>query len=136
MNIKRVQPEEYGINLVPIIDVVVFLLTFFLVATKFAEVERDVRVKPPSSRNARPITTMPEELVINVTRGGSFFVGGQQRRLDDIGQLLQEAVRANPHQSVVIRGDRFAVLQFAVNVLVLCEKYGVEHAYLTTSMDT
>ena len=124
------------VNMTPVIDMVFLLLIFFLVATKFADVERDVRVRPPASRNARAIMDIPSEIIINIARNGNMLIAGQVRSLDDIEQLLAKATRQNPRQAVVIRGDKETVLQFAVNILDLSEKYGVEHTYLTTSQAT
>jgi biopolymer transport protein ExbD len=84
------------------------------------------------SHDVRPITEVPMEIVVNVTRTGEFLVAGQPRTLEEIDRLLGTALVENPHQSVVIRGDRDTILQFAVNILDLCEKHGVEHTYLTT----
>ncbi len=137
MRIKRLPQDFFGINVVPMIDTMMFLLIFFMMATKFADIERDVRVRPPTSRDARPITEVPMEIVVNVTRGGLFSIGGTPRTIEDIDRLLGSAVKVDPHQSVVIRGDRETILQFAVNILDLCEKHGVEHTYLTTrKLDT
>jgi biopolymer transport protein ExbD len=130
--LQRKPEEPVEISMTPIIDMVFLLLIFFLVATKFADVERDVRVHPPSSRHARPITEVPQEIVINVDRDGRFLVAGTHRELPDIERLLQTATSTNPHQAVVIRGDRAAVLQAAVEILDLCEKYHIERTYLTT----
>ena len=132
MRIRPPPQEFFGINVIPMIDTMMFLLVFFMMATKFSDIERDVRVKPPSSHDARPITAIPQELVINVTRGGQFLVGSTRRSIEEIDSLLDRAVRQNPRQAVVIRGDKDTVLQYAVNVLNLCEKHGVEHTYLTT----
>jgi biopolymer transport protein ExbD len=134
MRIKRPSQEAIGINMTPIIDMVFNLLIFFLVATKFADIERDVRIRPPSSRHVRPVTAIPQELVINVTKDGKLLVGGQERSVDDIDRLVGIAKSQNPHQAVVVRGDKRSVLQFAVDVLDICEKHAVERAYLTTSM--
>ncbi len=132
MKIKRPPQEFFGVNVIPMIDTMMFLLIFFMMATKFADIERDVRVHPPASRDARPITEIPMEIVVNITRTGDFMVAGKQVAVEDVDRLLAKAVKANAHQSVVIRGDRDTVLQFAVNILDLCEKHGVEHTYLTT----
>jgi len=135
MKIRQPPHDFYGINVIPMIDTMMFLLVFFLMATKFADIERDVRVKPPGSRNARPVMAMPRELVVNVGRDGKLLVGGQERRIEDIDRLIRTARTDNPDQAVVIRGDRQTVLQFAVNVLDMCEKHGVAHTYLTTTQD-
>ena len=125
--------QQAEVNMTPIIDMVFLLLIFFLVATKFADIERDVRIKPPSSINARPITEIPSEIIINVARNGQLLIAGQVRSLDDVDKLLARAAKENTRQSVVIRGDRETILQRAVDVLDLSEKHGVKHTYLTTS---
>ncbi len=132
MRIKRTVEEGVEINITPIIDMVFLLLIFFLVATKFADLERDVRVDPPSSRNTRPVTAVAQEIVVNVTTEGRLLIAGAELGLDELEQLLAAAVARNPRQAVVIRGDKQAMLQLAVNVLDLCERHGVERTYLTT----
>ena len=132
MLIRKREEEPVEINMTPIIDMVFLLLIFFLVATKFADVERDVRIHPPSNSSARPITEVPDEIVVNVTRDARFQISGKSYNLTDIDSLLGRAVAANPRQAVVIRGDREVMLRAAVVVLELCEKHGIERTYLTT----
>ena len=132
MAIKVPEEERVELNLTPVIDMVFLLLIFFLVATKFADIERDVRVSPPSSRHARPVTAIPEELVINIADDGRLLIAGRERSIDQIDTLLKAATMANPNQAVVIRGDQNTVLHHAVTVLDLCEKHHVERTYLTT----
>lgn len=132
MRIKHKVGEDVDINITPIIDMVFLLLIFFLVATKFSDLERDVRVDPPSSRSARPITAVPQEMVINVAADGALMIAGTRYGMEDLDRLLAAAVARNPQQAVVIRGDKQAVLQYAVNVLDLCERHGITRTYLTT----
>ncbi len=132
MRIKHKVDEDVDINLTPIIDMVFLLLIFFLVATKFSDLERDVRVDPPSSRSARPVTAVPQEMVINVAADGALMIAGTPYGMEDLDRLLAAAVARNPQQAVVIRGDKQAVLQYAVNVLDLCERHGIARTYLTT----
>jgi biopolymer transport protein ExbD len=133
MRIKIPEHDFFGINVIPMIDTMMFLLVFFLMATKFADIERDVRVKPPDSRNARPMMAMPREMVVNVGQDGQFVIGGHVRQTEEVDRLIGLATSGNPDQAVVIRGDKRAVLQFAVNILDLCEKHNVKHTYLTTN---
>jgi biopolymer transport protein ExbD len=64
---------------------------------------------------------------------GKITMGGSERTLEDVDRLLALAIRDNPRQSVVIRGDRNAIMQDAVDVLSLCEKHGIDRTYLTTT---
>ncbi len=135
MRTKTLAHDFYGINVIPMIDTMMFLLVFFLMATKFADIERDVQVKPPDSHNARPVMAIPRELIINVGQDGRLSIAGQPRQPADVERLIAQAREGNPDQAVIIRGDRRAVLQHAVDVLDLCEKHGVRHTFLTTRQE-
>ena len=132
MRIKHTADEKPEVNITPVIDMVFLLLIFFLVATKFADIERDIRVQPPSSSNLRPVTAVPHEIVINITREGQLLIAGQARKMGEVDSLLAAAIVSNPQQAVVIRGDKESVLQYAVNILDLCEKHKIAKTYLTT----
>ena len=134
MRIDRGAGEErVEINLTPMIDVVFLLIIFFMVATKFAEIERDLRVNPPSSKHAQPVTATPRELIINVTEKGRYIISGVEYTPADLERLIARAVKENPDQAVVVRGDRKVILQLPVNILSLCEKYHVKRKFLTTA---
>ena len=59
------------LNLTPLIDVVFLLLVFFLVATRFAEEDRELDVLLPSASEAAAVTAEPNELAINISETGS-----------------------------------------------------------------
>ncbi len=125
--------ERLELNLTPMIDVVFLLIIFFMVATKFAEIERDTAVNPPTAKHAQPVTAAPRELVVNVLKDGRYTVNGYEYPIEDLERLIAQAVKENPNQAVVVRGDRQAILQMPVNVLSLCEKYEVKRKFLTTA---
>jgi biopolymer transport protein ExbD len=125
--------QRAELNLTPMIDVVFLLIIFFMVATKFAEIERDLRVNPPSSNHAQPITGTPRELIVNVTQTGQYIVNGVEYPPADLEKLLARAAGENPDQAVIVRGDRKVILQEPVNVLSLCEKYAIKKKFLTTT---
>jgi biopolymer transport protein ExbD len=127
------EEHKLEINLTPMIDVVFLLIIFFMVATKFAEIERDLRVNPPSAESAQPVTAPPKELIVNVTRDGRYIINGVEFPPADLEQVIAQAARQNPDQAVIVRGDKQTILQLPVDVLSLCEKYQVKRKYLTTT---
>jgi len=135
MRLDRKSDEEAVelLNMTPIIDVVFNLLIFFLVGTRYAEIERDMLVNPPSAHVAQPVTATPRELIVNVTTDGRLLISGVEYTPADLERLIARAVKENPDQAVVVRGDRKVVLQLPVNILSLCEKYNVKRKFLTTA---
>ncbi len=85
-----------AMNMTPLIDVVFLLLIFFLVATRFAQEDRELPVQLPSASNAMPMTMEPQELVVNVDDKGMYFVDGQVLDANGLERVLQTAATNNP----------------------------------------
>jgi biopolymer transport protein ExbD len=120
------------LTLTPLIDVVFLLLIFFLVATRFAQEDRELDVMLPAASEARPLTVQPREMFINVDHRGRYFVDGKTLNGDEIENVLEQAVVDNPvNQSVIIRADKRVQLDFVVFVMNLCNKVGIFDYSLT-----
>ena len=66
---------EEPFNLVPLTDMVFNLLIFFMCATTFAQIEKDLSVQlPQASSSFKPLSAAPEQLIINVKEDGSATV--------------------------------------------------------------
>ncbi len=121
------------LNLTPLIDVVFLLLIFFLVATRFAQEDRELPVQLPSAANALPMTLEPSELVVNIDPDGNYYVRGNKLGLEQVEQIIQQAVADNPvRQVVVIRSDKTTEVQFVVHIMNLCTKLKVPTYKIST----
>ena len=58
------------LNLTSMIDVLFLLIIFFMVGTKFTEMERKIGLKVPQVSNVDALTSAPEKKVVNVYRDG------------------------------------------------------------------
>ena len=122
-----------SLSITPLIDIVFLLLIFFLVATRFAEEDRELDVLLPSASEARPLTVKPREIFVNIDKDGNYFVGGRVVNADAMYDILLRASTDNPgHQSVVIRADKRVPLDYAVQVMNLCNKSNITNYTLTT----
>ena len=91
------------------IDIVFLLLIFFLVATRFAEEDRELEVMLPTASEAKPLIVKPREIFININDQGAYFFGNQQMDLEQMEKTLQSADVNNPvGQTVIIRADKRA----------------------------
>lgn len=122
-----------SLSITPLIDIVFLLLIFFLVATRFAQEDRELDVLLPSASEAKPLTVAPKELFVNIDKDGRFYVGGEILSANGVLEKLERAAVNNPgHQSVVIRADKRVVLDYAVQVMNLCNRAGISNYVLTT----
>lgn len=127
------QPEnDTSINLTPIIDMVFLLLIFFLVATTFHQTEREMQIALPQASAAGPISMALREIIVNVDADGTIIVSGRTMQIDDLHELIRQAVAGNPNQKVTVRGDRSAAYQHIATVLDICKTNGIQEPYLDT----
>jgi len=122
----------FSLSLTPLIDVVFLLLIFFLVATKFAEEERELDVLLPDASEAQPLTSKPRELFINIDADGRYFVRGEILTLDELYAALKLAWVNNPGRaSVIIRADKRCSWQYVVAAINLCLKANIRNYRVT-----
>mgnify|MGYP001328114401 CR=1 FL=1 len=124
--------EGPSVEMTPIIDMVFMLLIFFLVATTFHQVEREMQIALPEAQASGPISMSLREVIINVTAEGEIILGGQKISGEVLQSRIQEAVKANPEQKVTVRGDRRTAYAAIVRVLDICKGSGIQEPYLDT----
>jgi biopolymer transport protein ExbD len=130
MRIKDPLSEgEEPFNLVPLTDMVFNLLIFFMCATTFAEVEKDLAVQLPKTSSS--FTTMsgpPKDLIINIKQDGATVVNGKTYDNARLGELIAGAAKRTPDQTVIIRADERSVMRYFAGVTQLCKKSGIKQA--------
>ena len=119
-------PTVGTLSLMPLLDVIFLLLIFFLVATRFAEEDREMEMPLPDASEAMPLTVAPMEVFINIDAEGRFFVQGKEVEAAELEQILMRAAANNPHQAAIIRADRNVSFQFVVTASNLCKRARVE----------
>jgi len=117
--------DEPTINLIPMIDVVLTLLIFFFLATKFAEAEKEIPVDLPRSSEQAGKLPKPDEMVVTVQRDGKITFGGATVEPPALVAALRNAAAKRPDARVTIRGDRLAHHEQIVRVMDACGRAGL-----------
>ena len=121
------------LSLTPLIDIVFLLLIFFLVATRFAEEERELEVTLPEASEAQPLTSKPRELFINIDRDGRYYVTAKIVKLPQLQEILHATYVNNPGRaSVVIRADERCQYAYIVKAHNACLKAKIRDIRHTT----
>jgi biopolymer transport protein ExbD len=122
------QEAEEPFNLVPLTDMVFNLLIFFMAATTFARVEKEVGVRLPKAASFAGMSAVPQQLVINIDAQGRPVVARKPYDLSGLGDLLRGVVAKNPRATVVIRADERGLVKGFAQVLDACKRAGVDEA--------
>ncbi len=136
MPLKLTEPiEEPHLNLTPMIDVVFLLIIFFMVGTQFTQREWQYDVELPKVSDAQPLTSRPDDLVVNVLRDGTIILDGEAYTLQRLEQRLRQARQNYPDQAVVIRGDAEGRYQAIMDVLAACHRAKILHISLANRLE-
>lgn len=138
MNFRSRQHEEIGIELAPLIDVILLLVIFFMVSTRFVKDSEIQLTLPQASEEAK--NTPPATIEIAIDRKGQFFVKGQalvNSQLATIEQALRDAKPAAGEPVVVISADREVTHQSVIDAMDAARRVGLYHiTFPTTARDT
>ena len=133
MPLKTEPLEEPTINLTSMLDVVMLLIIFFMVGTKFSEEERQTGIQLPSVSENFALSGQPDEVIVNVDLEGKISVRGDGQSLESLKTLLEAAREAFPGQAVVIRGDGRCEYQLVMDVFSTCKDAGIKNVSVAHS---
>ncbi|SEK93302.1 biopolymer transport protein ExbD [Pseudoxanthomonas sp. GM95] len=118
--------DEPEINLVPLIDVILVLIIFFVITTTF-DARSTLQLQLPSA-SQQQTGTPPKALSVLINAEGRYFVGDSEVLHTDVDALKRALVQAagkdrgqsvllradgrTPHQAVVTALDALAQLNF------------------------
>ena len=118
--------DEPEINLVPLIDVILVLIIFFVITTTF-DARSTLKLQLPNARG-EPVAEQTQSLSVLINAEGRYFVGDQEVLRTDVDALKQALAAASgqdrarpvllradartPHQSVVTALDALGQLGF------------------------
>jgi biopolymer transport protein ExbD len=132
MRIKDASIEgEEPFNLVPLTDMVFNLLIFFMCATTFAQIEKEMAVQlPRTSAAVQPLSDTPRQLIINIKEDGQAFVAAKALDEQGLSTVLADAMKRDPNREVLIRADERSIMRHYARVVSLCRQAGVRESKL------
>jgi len=134
MNLRgRAIPHHPGIQLAPLVDVLLLLLIFFLMTWNAARNENELDVKVPKASSAKEKPAPIGDVVVNVKADGNVVVNRRTLTSPELTELLKGLVQLNAEQAVVIRGDEAGAYKNIVNVLNVCSQAGVTNVAFATA---
>lgn len=134
MNLRgRATPVHPGIQLAPLVDVLLLLLIFFLMTWNAARSENELDVKVPKASTAKEKTAPIGDVVVNVKADGNVVVNRRTLAGAELQELLKNLVQLNPEQAVVIRGDEAGAYKNIINVLDICTSAGITNVAFATA---
>ena len=124
------QPE---LMIIPMIDIMFFLLVFFMISTMFMVEQRSLPVQLPKA--AQAIAENKPALVVTVKEDGSLWLEDKHISPDTLAWQVQMESRRTKDFAVLLRADERASYGKVVAVLDLLKRSGAERFALAAEKD-
>jgi biopolymer transport protein ExbD len=126
---KVTEHEPATLQVAPMVDIVMLLICFFMLATTLVQGQKDPAVLLPLMKSPLAASERRAEMTINLRADGVITIDGQPVALESLEGLLSGEARLARDESrplrVVVRADRrqrFAALD---DVLSACRRAGL-----------
>ncbi len=112
---KSQMPE---INLVPMMDVLMTILTFFIIISMtLTAQQQSVNIDLPSTSAGANDVKTPDPLVVGLTRQGILAIANNPVTEAQLSQQMQAYLQTNPNGAVVLKADKKLAYEQVVQVL-------------------
>ena len=122
MKMNYFETRKARIEIIPMIDVMLFLLVFFVIVTLNMIPDAGVNLNLPQASTAKPLPH--PEFTVNVLSDGSLQLKGKAITLDELTALLKDDGNISQTQ-VTIATDKKTQFQDFVSVINAAQKVGV-----------
>jgi len=120
---KPTHKKKTSINIIPMIDVIFFLLVFFMLFTSFRSNPYGMEMQLPK---AVTVTEQKQEnFIININENGEFFHEGENLPMSKITELAQQKHQENNSMVVIINADSNTKYSAIVTVMDGVREVGI-----------
>ncbi len=134
MQIRRRPIKRARIEIIPMIDVIFFLLVFFMVSSLAMTKINSLPVALP--KTAAEPQAVKQDIILTVRRDGSIYVNKTAATLESVGTQLAYEMRDKPQETVVVNADEGSNYGLVVKVMDRARQIGVRKFALATESDS
>lgn len=102
---RRVEHEEIGLQIAPMIDLTLLLLFFFMLAGKITKGEKLLDIKVPTAASGKIPTEEGDRDVVNIDDKGQLFSGSRPVTSKELAAHLKERFKLSPPLKLYVRAD-------------------------------
>lgn len=124
MLLRRARPAKTLISLVPMIDVMLILLVFFMVTSSYLNLDMMPMVESAEETQAGVPADSAAPLLIRIAADGRPKIRGQPLNAAELTGLIQARLAENPLASVIVLPSGAATTQHLVTVMDIATQAG------------
>lgn len=113
------------IEIVPMIDVMMFLLVFFVLISINVIPAFGIKTKLPGSAQPQELKSL-RNVIVTMGIGGELLLDGGATTLEELPQRIKALARPDQRVAVIINGDKGVDIQRLVNVIDRLKESGID----------
>nr|WP_054674502.1 biopolymer transporter ExbD [Veillonella denticariosi] len=114
----------------PMIDIVFFLLVFFMIGTLYMNSEQQIPISLPSTSTSSAKSIEPK--TITLTSNHRLFLDDRELDGEALAGAVQQIVTENPRQAFVVRAAKDVVYNDVITLLDLLKVNGAKYISVAT----
>ena len=122
--------KEPTIMIIPMIDIVFFLLVFFMVGTLYMNTEQQIPLNLPSTSTSTAKSIEP--IIITLTTSHKLYIDNREISADNLSQEVQDIVRTTPRQAFVMRASKDVYYNEVIALLDMLKVNGAKYISVAT----
>ncbi|MES2354128.1 MAG: biopolymer transporter ExbD [Pseudomonadota bacterium] len=130
---QYLEADRARIEIIPMIDIMMFLLVFFMIVTLRMIAGSGITLELPGSSTADELSAT--KLTIGVEKSGAMHLEGKPITAEMLTTRLQSE-KLNKKVEIVIAGDKNTALQSIIRVMDICRAAGITAIGIATKTET
>ena len=126
--------DKPRIEIIPMIDIMMFLLVFFIVITLRMIQGTGIQLDLPSSKTTQDLK--PTQITIGVQKDGAMYIDGQPYSAEAMKAKLEEAKKSSDKLAVILAGDKELTYQNTLKVMDVARSAGISQIGLAAKAES
>lgn len=122
---QQTQRKKARIEIIPMIDVMMFLLVFFVLISVNVIPALGIKTQQPSSSQVQQLKTKDVQVVVTLGKDESIQIDGKNILLTELTGAIRQKANGSEQISVIVNSDKGAEVQTLVDVMDEIKKSGL-----------
>ena len=124
----KMKPE---FMIVPMIDIIFFLLVFFMMNSIETVAQKSLGVQLPQAQSATQVKQSP--IILTLDKEGHILIDSTPYSIDDARSYISSKVGENPNMAVLLQADKNTQHGFVVAIMDMLKTIGVKKFSIAAS---
>jgi len=118
------RPRKVELQIIPMIDIMMFLMVFFVLLSINVMQAKGMKTSLPSS--TQTVDILPSKIMITISATGAIQVNDKFVTMANLASILAEKKKSFKEVYVIVKGDKQTPLQSLISVMDAAKQAGIK----------